>query len=61
MKPSIYVYLKMSKQDFEVFNVEKQSLLLSQDLHSLQTNVKIIIKPTDKWIGVKCFSLHKLL
>lgn len=55
------MYLKMSKQDFEVFNVEKQSLLLSQDLHSLQTNLKIIIKPTDKWIGVKCFSLHKLL
>lgn len=55
MKPSMYVYVKMKKQDFKVFNVEKQSLLLSQGLHSLQANLKIIIKPTDKWIGSEVF------
>lgn len=53
MKPSVYV--KISKQDFKVFNVEKQSLLLSQDLHSLQANLKIRIKHTDKWIGSEVF------
>lgn len=55
MKPSMYVCVKMSKQDFKVFNVENQSLLLSQDLHSLQANLKIRIKPTDKQVGSKMF------
>lgn len=47
--------MKMSKQDFKVFNVEKQSLLLFQDLHSLQANLKIRIKPTDRWTGSGVF------
>lgn len=47
--------MKMSKQDFKVFHVENRSLLLSQDLHSLQANLKIRIKPTDKWIGSEVF------
>lgn len=55
MKASMYAYVKMSKQGFKILNVEKLSLLLSQDLHSLQANMEIRIKHTDKWIGSEVF------
>lgn len=61
MKPSMYMYVKMSKQVFKVFNVENQSLLVSQDLHSLQANLKLELNTLTSGLVVKCFSLYKLL
>lgn len=55
MKLSMYVYVKTSKQGFKIFYAEKQSLLLSQDLHSLQADLEMRIKHTDKWIGSEVF------
>lgn len=55
------MYVKMSKQVFKVFNVENQSLLVSQDLHSLQANLKLELNTLTSGLVVKCFSLYKLL